>query len=239
MDPRHRGMPPAAVKQTLRREAGFGCCRCGYPFYQYHHIVPWNQDPHYRPRDMMIICPNCHDEVTNGNVSEDEQRNWKAHPINIRKGYASGKLRIDQKELVVNLGGYRFVETPVLLQMNGENMITVKRSGDRLLVSMRSYDKKDLLLDVQDNEWVTGANLPWDLDAKWRRVVLRQKRGKIAFEIDARKDPLKVRGTFWKLGHWFEATDTLLSDQCGWQINQCTFTRCSVGIAHSVRQRTA
>jgi hypothetical protein len=33
MGPRQRGTPPADVKRALRQEAGFGCCRCGYPFY--------------------------------------------------------------------------------------------------------------------------------------------------------------------------------------------------------------
>jgi hypothetical protein len=139
--------PPAQVQRILRQEAGFGCCRCGYPFYQYHHIVPWHEGEHYRPEDMMILCPNHHDEITTGKVSQDEQREWKANPINIQEGYASGKLRIDREELAVNLGGNRFVETPVLLRINDEDIITVKHSEQgRLLISMRCYDEQDNLV---------------------------------------------------------------------------------------------
>jgi len=236
MGPRERGAPPADVKRALRQEAGFGCCRCGYPFYQYHHIVPWNQEEHYRPDDMMIICPNCHDEVTNGRVSEQEHRRWKADPVNIRDGYASGRLRIDQKELVVNLGGNRFVETPVLLQLNDDDMIKMGHSEDgRLLVSMRSYDENDgLLFHVQDNEWETGAHLPWDLEAKWRHVVLRHRSRDIGLEIDARQDPVKVRGTFWKLRQRFKVTENELIDQLGNHWVGCDASHCDVGMSFRI-----
>jgi hypothetical protein len=227
--------PPAEVQRTLRQEAGFGCCRCGYPFYQYHHIVSWHEDEHYRPDDMMILCPNHHDEVTTGKVPEPEQREWKANPFNIREGYASGTLRIDQKELVVNLGGSRFVEVPVLLQMNGEDIIAIKHSEQgRLLVSMCSYDENDsLLFSIIDNEWKTGANLPWDLDSKWRHVVLRHKRRDVGLEIDARQDPVKVRGTFWKRGRRFKATENTLNDNRGVRITSMGATRVPVGIAYN------
>jgi hypothetical protein len=229
-----RTAPPAEVQRILRQEAGFGCCRCGYPFYQYHHIVPWHKDEHYRAEDMMILCPNCHDEVTNGQVPESEQREWKAKPRNIQDGHASGRLRIDQKNLVVILGGSRFVDTPVLLQLNGEDMIGVKRSEDgRLLVSTRSYDEDDkLLFSIINNEWDTGADLPWDLKARWRHVLLRHKRAGIGFEIDARQAPVKMRGTFWKSGHRFTATKNQLSDQYGRRIEASEFTCCQVGIVH-------
>ena len=227
-----RTAAPAEVQRILRQEAGFGCCRCGYPFFQYHHIVPWHEDEHYRAEDMMTLCPNCHDEVTTGQVPESEQREWKSNPKNIQDGYASGRLRIDQKDLVVTLGGSRFVDTPVLLRLHGEDMIVIKQSEDgRLLVSARSYDEDDsLLFSITDNDWDTGTNLPWDLRARWRHVLLRYRPGKIGFEIDARQDPVKMRGTFWKSGHRWTATKNALTDQYGTQIEASEFECCQVGI---------
>jgi hypothetical protein len=40
---------PAAVARQLRQEAGFGRCCCGVPILQYHHIIPWAAEAHFRP----------------------------------------------------------------------------------------------------------------------------------------------------------------------------------------------
>jgi len=34
----HREDRPEELERQLRREAGFGCCFCGNPIIQYHHI---------------------------------------------------------------------------------------------------------------------------------------------------------------------------------------------------------
>lgn len=48
---------PLPVKRKLRQEAGFGCCKCGRPIIEYHHIIPYsNDDPHFRVEDMMCLC---------------------------------------------------------------------------------------------------------------------------------------------------------------------------------------
>ena len=70
---------PYPVRRILRQEAGFGCCTCGFPIYQYHHIVPYAHEHHYRPQDMMTLCPNCHAQATAGAMPESEQRHYKAN----------------------------------------------------------------------------------------------------------------------------------------------------------------
>jgi hypothetical protein len=64
--------PPAAVKRQLRQEAAFGCCICGHPIYQYHHIRPFEPNHHHDPDDMMLLCPNHHHEATVGALEEAE-----------------------------------------------------------------------------------------------------------------------------------------------------------------------
>jgi 5-methylcytosine-specific restriction endonuclease McrA len=77
--PQDRRKRPRPVEQILRQEAGLGCCVCGHPIFQYHHIVPYTEeDPHYRPDDMMILCPNHHDEATQQVMREATQREHKA-----------------------------------------------------------------------------------------------------------------------------------------------------------------
>ena len=100
--------PPSPVRRQLRQDALFGCCFCGNPIIQYHHIVPSSLLKHHNPEDMMCACPLCHDKVTAGAVAESEQREAKARPYNLLHGFAEGQLIINSKQLVVDLGGNWF-----------------------------------------------------------------------------------------------------------------------------------
>jgi hypothetical protein len=83
---------PAAVDRQLRQEAGFGCCRCGNPIFEYHHIIPWAVEAHFRPEDMMVLCFYHHREFGTA-MPEAEQRTYKSRPYKIQHGPAGGLLR--------------------------------------------------------------------------------------------------------------------------------------------------
>src|SRR4051794_9612932 len=99
-----RAKIPAGVARELRRRSGFGCCRCGMPIYQYHHIVPWSVEEHYRIEDMMLLCPVCHDAASKGALDEATQRELQGNPFNVRRGFASGMLLINQRYCAVRCG---------------------------------------------------------------------------------------------------------------------------------------
>ncbi len=72
-----RPRTPEPVARQLCQEAGFGCCKCGVPIIEYHHIIKWSVDQHFRPEDMMVLCPTHHDEAGSA-MDEAEQRLLKA-----------------------------------------------------------------------------------------------------------------------------------------------------------------
>jgi hypothetical protein len=198
---------PEPVARRLRQEAGFGCCRCGFAIYQYHHIVPWVDDPHYRPEDMMILCVRCHDEVTNGGVPEREQRTWKAKPFNVVHGHRGGTLRVNQTACKIAVGSGILENCEGVFDLGGK-AFTTRLEADRLLLSFKLRDKNDaLLLEVVDNVWVFGDGAPWDFKSKWRFLRLRAKSHDVRLELDARKDPIKVTGKFWKSGNHVRIDD--------------------------------
>src|SRR4051812_28142048 len=85
-----RADTPAAVERELRQQAGFGCARCGHPYLEYHHIIPYASDQHFRPQDMVALCGNCHPAV--GKLGLDLQYKVKADPHNVRNGLMKGAL---------------------------------------------------------------------------------------------------------------------------------------------------
>ena len=115
---------PAGVARQLRQEAGFGCCKCGVPILQYHHIVEWAEDQHYRSEDMMVLCPLHHDQATKGAMPEAEQRVLKTTPFNIERGHARGLLEVKQDYCAADLGSITMVGEGVFLSINRESVLS-------------------------------------------------------------------------------------------------------------------
>ncbi|MCU1280997.1 MAG: hypothetical protein JWM53_4543 [bacterium] len=194
--PASRPQTPASVKRELRQEAGFGCCACGLPIYQYHHIVPWETEHHFHTTDMMILCPNHHDQASKGALPEDEQRRYKAAPYNIGRGYAEGVLRVGQRYCAVEAGGgVLLVGDGAWIEVDGEAILTLGL-GERgiLLLTLMLYDESDnLAAHVEDNEWLAGDASTWDMESDWQRLTLRSAPRQIVLRIDARGEPMRLR----------------------------------------------
>lgn len=205
----NRPAPPSAVKRQLRQEAGFGCCFCGHPFLQYHHIVPWAEDAHFRPEDMMVVCGSCHHLLTVGAIEVVDQRRAKAKPKNVVDDEVRGKLYVNSKELKVHLGGGTATETPCLLQVAGKSLLSARLAPDdgRVLVSASIIDREGKqIARLSDNEWNMLPGAIWDFEVYPRSATIRTGSGEIAFGVDARHDVITMRGKWFYQGFPLEFT---------------------------------
>lgn len=203
---------PAAVKLQLRREAGFGCCACGHPFYEYQHIKPFSIEPHHDPQHMMVLCPNHHHQATVGALDDGEQRRCKADPFNVRRGYANGQLIITSRLVALQLGSNQFVGAGFKLMVDDHPLLQLQADPEgRLSLSVDLYDEADTqILCLVDNEWVTGDPLPWDLQFGYRWLKVRLKGRDIALDLDAREDLVSLRGRLWRKGQCFTIDESSL-----------------------------
>jgi hypothetical protein len=197
---RERHEPPAKTRRQLRQEAGFGCCICGHPFFEYHHIIPYPTSQTDNPADMMVLCPNHHHEATVGALTESEQRVWKAAPVNVARGHLDGLLTIADPVVAVEIGTNQFVGGGFKLVVDGAPLLQLERDSDgRLLLSLDAYGENDnLLFTLSQNEWITGDPLPWDFEFGYRWLTLRHKARKIALSIDARRTPVLIQADLWR-----------------------------------------
>lgn len=193
---------PNPVKRQLRQSAGFGCCVCGNPFVEYHHIKPYSVNPMHDPAWMMALCPNHHHEATVGALSFEAQLEAKGKPYNAVRGFVDGLLKITRSELAVEVGTNYLVGAGLKLLVDDEPLlaITSDRNG-HLALSASLYDEDDnLILLLDKNEWVSGDPLPWDIEFAHNVISVRRKHGDIFLDIDARKWPVAVRGHLHRKG---------------------------------------
>ncbi|MEQ1617729.1 MAG: HNH endonuclease [Terricaulis sp.] len=194
---------PADVKRQLRQEAGFGCCRCGHPFLQYHHIIPLAVERHNRPQDMMAVCGNCHHLFTVGAEPEVDQRKYKTTPRNVREGMSRGRLYTTSTELKVRVGGGMAVNTPNLLTTwNDRHIVSARLSDDgRVLLSALIQDIDGQLVAVlRDNEWSALPGRVWDFECSPMKATVRSAPGRLAFEADCRGEVVEVKGEWFVAG---------------------------------------
>jgi hypothetical protein len=194
---------PNPVARQLRQEAGFGCCRCGLPIYEYHHIVPYHGDDPYPPGEMMILCPLCHDLATKGGLPQAEQWTLKGHPHNIEAGVVEGALVMNQDYCAIAVGGCVLVGEGIFLAIGGDRLLSlgIARPVRTMWLSLSLYDADDkLLVAIENNEWISGDPLPWDIRSDHQQLSIRRKSGDISLELDARAEPITIRAQLWRHG---------------------------------------
>jgi hypothetical protein len=192
---------PERIARQLRQEAGFGCCVCGMPIIQYHHIVEWAVEKHFRTIDMMVLCPTHHDQATKGAMPEAEQRHYKSNPENIRRGFAKGPLEVRQDYCAAEIGSVTVVGEGTFLRIAGEDIFGMHMGTGNLEISLRLYNERDeLLMEIDRNEWISGDPLPWDIEADWQFLVLRERARQISVSLNAKTIPLEFRAELWRGG---------------------------------------
>lgn len=184
---------PDPIKRQLRQESYFGCCVCGNSIIQYHHIIPWEIENHFRAEDMMCLCPNHHDEATKGAILEHDQREYKLKPFNIKKSHANGKLTINHNLPIIKVGDCLFVGDGDFISVDNKSLLSLDAEGGCLLISIKLFDKEDnLKAEIVDNEWITGNPKPWDIISSYQYLKVWHKKREIGLEIDTSKYPINI-----------------------------------------------
>ena len=194
---------PEPIKRTLRQEAKFGCCKCGNPILEYHHIIPWHNIRMHNTKDMMVLCPNCHYSIDS--LSEENQRKHKSNPYNLNNDNKSGSLIISQGICAIDTGVIKLLgDGPIIVSKNKSLMEFYVNENNILEISLNLFNKDGkLILKIIKNEWVKGNIESWDIEfvSGSKSLTLREKKGEINLKINANQMPVLVEGTFWMGGN--------------------------------------
>lgn len=220
---------PNEIKRGLRIESGFGCCRCGFPFIEYHHIIPYSKVFEHNPENMMTVCSRCHDIITSGVISEEEQERLKRNPFNKSSNNVNGEIFLRKNTITV--GNSKFRCNGPLIVVDGEPIISTTHDLEgNVLLTLSLYDKdNNLLVKIVENEWVIRPSDAWDLESSPRKIVLRQCPRNISLEICLVDNNLKLIGKFWSNGHLVKTNDkgiVIGTNNCNFMA--CEFSNCFI-----------
>ena len=112
------------------------------------------------------------------------------------------------KEMVVNIGSNRFINTGTVLRVNDFDLISVRRVDDLFLsLDVNLFDKHQRWITlIYENYWLVDRNFFWDIEYKPRHLILRNAPRDIAFEIQITNEEIFIRGKMYFNGFLIDIT---------------------------------
>ncbi|ABS09486.1 HNH endonuclease [Shewanella baltica] len=121
----------ANVKETIRKDAGFGCVFCGCVLVEYEHIEPeFHNALEHDSERMTILCPMCHDKVTKKILSKNQVWSAKENPKGLEQGYVNDMLFSKSDGLEFLLGNMGTQNMGIAITLYGKPLFWFEESGD-------------------------------------------------------------------------------------------------------------
>jgi hypothetical protein len=71
-------------------------------------------------------------------------------------------------------------------------------------------EQGELLVKIMRNEWVSGDPLPWDIQADWQLITIRERKRQISLSLNAKNVPADLSARFWHNGKFIRCSNTEL-----------------------------
>lgn len=180
-----RNIPPN-IKYQIRKDAYFGCVRCGVAIVEYEHIDPeYSQAKEHDPSKMTLLCPTCHTKVTQNFSTKKLVWDWKKNPYGKINGNCHSSFDIDSDNFFVWLSGSKFENFEKLITIEDVCILSIKtpeKKGSPFMLSGLFYDDNgNKILEIIDNEWIAESNV-FDVVCSAGKIGIRQD-GKFVLKI--------------------------------------------------------
>lgn len=194
--------PRAETKRTLRKEANYGCARCGNPLVEYHHIIPYEEVEHDDPEHMIALCGSCHRRADSGAIKESRLYQLKQNPH--ISDVVSNNFCFRPQNPQVRFGGLTASltdhEEVILLRIEQENLFVAHFDNDIIEISAKLRDEDgDLIAEVDRNSWWAKSDDVWDMTSKPKELKIWNEPRGIGLQIRyiRESDMVVGRGTFY------------------------------------------
>lgn len=163
---------PEPTKRQVRQEAGFGCAICGNPIINYAHIIPYSETQDNSPENIIPLCNEHHREYDAGQYSRETIRKYKTQPNNVE--HVSHRFRIEGPQLVLKAGTNTYIDTPTILEIDGEKLLTMRMEDGLIFISATFFSpNNEELVSIIENEWNLKVEDVWDVEYNLGKDITR------------------------------------------------------------------
>lgn len=185
------GLPreiPDPVKRAVRQRDGYGCIICGGAIIDYHHVEPQYADAsEHNPDRITLLCPNHHRNAGTF-LGNDTIAAAMKSPKCKQLGFSFGEFYLGSEHLDVLIGRATIRRAFRVLTIYGDNVVWIEPPEEELGPFRISADIRDqsgqAILSLDRNHWRTPIE-NWDVEVVLPRIIIRQRKGKIALKLRA------------------------------------------------------
>ena len=183
---------PILIDRQIKKDHYFECAWCGVQLTERHHIVEYSKGGQHTVENLILLCPNCHTQVHNNEISEAELLQRKS--THIKGDRISGSIQFEIVDPIVKLGNSIFNNVPILLRYKEEDIIELRKNkNDNYILTCRFYDiYGNLIFWMSSNRYWSNSN----------------------FEVIYRKNELSIKNTDNELNNlriWIEDNQLYLT----------------------------
>jgi hypothetical protein len=189
---------PLPTKRTVRQRCGFGCVICGFPLYEYEHLLGFAEVKRHIDDEITLLCDQHHRERTSGLLPIKDVLDANRNPYNLRDGVSKPyDLHFSGKDCEVKIGNNAFSSktdgfgtTMVAVSVDNTPLVQFTLGDEHLFLTMNIFDEFNrLVLQIDENQLVYSIS-PWDIEMVGRNLIIREAQSKIlidfAFEVPNR-----------------------------------------------------
>lgn len=221
--------------------SNFKCAWYGINLMERHHIESFSEGGENSAENLILLCPKCHTLEQQGKISAEELSQRKKK-LSGEVDRCSGFLALN-KEYIFNLGGNTFIDTPNIINHNGENLFRIKVENNNLLISLRIYDEKmNLICWMEDNKWWVENEEIFNFSYSLKDFSVQSKDKGVQICIEIEEDLINVYGSLYLNGYILKFDDrkieyfNALNPQQLSTFSGNTFDSCGCAFAFNTKQ---
>ncbi|MDP3965586.1 MAG: HNH endonuclease signature motif containing protein [bacterium] len=192
---------PAEINMAVHEASGFKCAWCGVHLTERHHIIQFAIVQEHTEDNLILLCPNCHTEATNGSISIEELRKRRLE-LKGEIDRASGSLSIPAGDFQVDVGGNHFINCRNIFSFNDVPLISVENEGGNLLVSMKIFNEKgNLTCWMSRNRWWVDGPAIKDFHYSKNKLTVTDNRNEVLLDLTINKNLIDINGYLYVGGN--------------------------------------
>ncbi|WP_010253977.1 hypothetical protein [Myroides injenensis] len=183
---------PLPIQREVRQRCGFGCVICGFPIYEYEHMLEWAEVKRHIASEITLLCDRHHREKTSGLLPKEIVINANDMPYNIINKVSSpynlcfygnqAEIVIGNISFVAEDKGYGTEIVPLLI--DSTPIIGIILADNHFLLNLVIFDEYNkLILHIRNNELKYKVDV-WDINLVARTLTIRQALRNILIEIE-------------------------------------------------------
>jgi hypothetical protein len=182
---------PAEIKRQVRQRCGFGCVICGFPLYEYEHMLEWALVQRHAAEEITLLCREHHGMKTDGLLPKADVISANENPYNLTNSTSKNiLLRYSGQDVSFYLGSSCFKFHGLQdnsffapLVIDGLAMVGFRVENSKLLLNFVAFDEFNRpIINIVDNELIYDS-AQWDIEWIAQKLTIREAKGKILLQL--------------------------------------------------------